>query len=162
MKRYLPILTIVIFCSTSTGHAQTKLAEDWTTYCDNGVEKVRVSFTYYLAAVGFVPPHSEWLGAYRAACDTLCEDGPDNLQAELKPLGNDQYKWTWQGWSRDCFGAQVWREARMSFVTEGDSGPENRVYFVDCDDGPQTIVDLVDCSLPVETSTWGAIKALYR
>jgi hypothetical protein len=32
-----------------------------------------------------------------------------------------------------------------------------------CDDGVQPIVDEADCgALPVATSTWGAVKAMYR
>ena len=159
MRTLFAAFVLMSVASTATG--QTKLSEEWTTYCDNGVEKIRVEFRYYLPAVGFEDTHSQWGGAFAEACAAGC-GAPENAEAVLKALGNDQYQFTWQGWSRDCFVTQVWREAMMSYVGEGEFGPENFPFLVECSDGPQTIVDQSDCSLPVEHSTWGAVKALYR
>jgi len=163
MKRWLWALIVLplLVCPTISS-AQQKIAEEWTTYCDNGVEKVRVAFTYELIAVGFVANDSEWFGAYTEPCAGLCGP-PETTKGVRKPLGNDRYKWTWQGWTRACLAGQVWRSAMMSYITNGENGPENRQFFVQCDEGPQTIVDESNCNiLPVASSTWGRIKALYR
>ncbi len=158
MKRLLLLLLFLPSLAT----AQDKIAEEWTTYCDNGVEKVRVAFTYQLDAVGFASPHSEWLGAYTSPCTDDC-GAPVSLEAVRKALGNDTYKFTWEGWTRACLAGQVWRSAMMSYFTETEFGVENIVFFVGCADGPQTIVDELNCdTTPVATSTWGAIKALYQ
>jgi hypothetical protein len=158
MKRFLTLAALLSIPAIS--NAQLKISEQWTTYCDNGVEKVRVEFTYQVLAIGFDPVHSEWIGEFTDPCTGGC-DGPDTVMGVRRALGQDTYTWTWQGWTLECLGTLVWRDAMMSYIAAGDEGPENRQFFVTCDDGPQTIVD--ECNtLPVATSTWGAIKALYR
>jgi len=159
MRRVLILALLISLPALAS--AQIKISEEWTTYCDNGVKRVRVALTYELASVGFDDTHSQWMGAFTEPCAGGCGE-PTSLEGELKSLGRDRYKWTWEGWSLDCLALQVWRSAMMSYFTEGEFGPENRQFFITCGDGPQTVVEGPNCTTPIATSTWGSVKALYR
>jgi hypothetical protein len=168
MRRFLLLLAVLAVPAVSSAQPYDRdlVAEEWETYCDDGTEKVRASLTFYLVNNPvFSLPHAE-LQAYNGYdCSSYC----DIYRAEsIDAVGDDNYRVTWEGISRECIigsAASRWGMLWFSRIDEhGDLVQENPLEFT-CTYGiePVTIIDTVECSpLPVATTTWGAVKALYR
>ena len=140
---------------------------EWSTYCDNGVEKLRMMLIYHnLGAFG--PFYGELHPYNNNECQDLGDDCGGYKQATLiEDLGGGEIRYVWEGWLRSCltvetpaFFGQVW-----FYTQEPGQQPVLRHQDFDCYFfGEQTpVVDVVECStLPVAARTWGAVKALYR
>lgn len=142
----------------------------WSTYCDGNVEKVRCTITFYM-------PGAQWDEDWRGEMVAANYDGDCDLQGSTgcarfrdavpTPLADGYVEFTWEGWLRSCLSAdrpafegQIW-----FFVQEGNEPPRYYPRDFSCGEFEPTplIVDNSTCTpLPVASTTWGAIKALYR
>ncbi len=138
-------------------------SETWTTFCDNGTQKVRASFVLELwDPIFYENWQGEW-GAYPAACG-LGEPACHAFEAAgtVVHLGGRLYEFYWD-FPRECFADYAGREGRLWWQILIEGYPEHRYVDLLCSDGPQPILDGGDCpTLPVVSTTWGAVKALYR
>lgn len=160
MKTLLPILALLSIPVLASADSVA-----WSTYCDNGVEKVRATATLSL------PGATSTLGAEMTAlnnetCDPdlgYCGFFRDDT---AESLGNDEYRYVFEGWTRACLSVDTPSMRGLVFYYSADPGQEpvlrlREFYCFDFE--PASIVDNTDCSpLPVASRTWGAIKALYR
>ncbi len=155
MKR-LFVLLVLLFPSIAIAQPE------WSTYCDNGVEKVRLRLTVQIGGVDVQPGVA---GGYN---NELCGDFNfcGGYSSNPESLGDDYYRFTFSGWLRSCitvaypaFHVQV-----FYYTVEPGHEPVLRLFEAWCASyEPVAIVDEVECNtLPVAHSTWGAVKALYR
>jgi len=132
------------------------VSESWATYCnETNHEFVRGVLVYHLPP-GLVVEQS----SARASASAVYCEGPGYVSnaVSIVALGGDDYAFTWQVPRNYLAGPTVLRFGRLTLQYI-------KPWLVDfyCDDGVQPIVDEADCgALPVATSTWGAVKAMYR
>jgi hypothetical protein len=121
---------------------------------------VRVVFVYH-AGVGIVPEES---GGEMRAYSAECGGEGASANAIATDIGNGDYAFTWNMPRLRIPGTTTVRSGRVMMAAPDDQGGYITQFFpFECTDGPQSIVDTVDCAaLPVESKTWGAIKALYQ
>jgi len=140
----------------------------WSTYCDNGVEKVRCMIVLNMPGVQFGGDAGAGIRVYN---DEVCFTGRNEcdsgrFDADPVALGNDDFEFTFEGWLRSCLTVdQPTIDGYMFYYTvEPGQEPVRRFSYIICAQfEPTTIVDTVDCApLPTASTTWGAIKALYR
>ena len=154
MKRILFALLLV---PTIAGAQEGWLVdEQWTTYCESGVEKIRAELTLDLVP-GIIIDDNSGGELFICAAPEGCYSNPTPTVTDL---GGGLYRWNWEGWPRDCYQTEVSREGVLVFRAPwGDY----MWLSIHCSDGPQAIIDTVECiPLPVAQPTWGAVKAMYR
>jgi hypothetical protein len=156
-----------IVSDCDNGNDWNFVSEEWSTYCDDDVEKVRASLTFQICFnPHFDGMHGELEAREGEGCiaSGQCGDRRWNT-GEVVPVGNDSYRWTWDGFERACLsGTTALRYGVVFFWLTGEDG-EPRYSYIDfnCGGNPFVIVDNSDCApTHVATSTWGGIKALYR
>jgi hypothetical protein len=141
------------------------VSESWTTYCDGTTERVRLTIEFHLSDVADLSESGSEFFVGVSCVEPFECTGPDGRSGVISDLGGGNYRFVLQGWDRACFpdlqavrdGAIFWR----CYYAPGES--QMVLFRFYCADRARPIVDESTCvPLPVATSTWGAIKALYR
>ncbi len=156
------ILFLLLLSMPALVRAEGQVSETWTAYCENSIEKIRLQIVMNLP--GAIDVGGGLMTAFDGDSCPGTECGTA-LMSSLVALGNDDFMWTFQGWTRACLqAANAQREGTLSYHWVDETGHHFvHEWEIFCGDfTPSAIVDTVDCSLPVHTRTWGAIKALYR
>jgi hypothetical protein len=161
------LLAIAFLLSISTlATASDIVSEEWTTYCDDGVEKLRGTIVFHFSQTSLGYEGAELTVYSDAECSSPigspCARG--NYSGVATSLGNNDYRVVWQGWPRACIpSAGIFRDGFVVFRFPDYSGTFSYYSYMLCEDGERTVIDGGDCvPLPVTASTWGAVKALYR
>jgi len=145
-------------------HAQCPTAfvtnESWTSYCDNGVARAR--FTLRLAAnpaeMPTLPPDLvAEIGAVDITVPNLIVTAPFD---RIETLGPGHFAFIEETWPLSEFPSRIVR--RAGFIRWPCENPPAIVLVLQDTDGPFAVPDVTCPPLPVVSTTWGAIKALYR
>lgn len=137
---------------------------EWSTYCDNGVEKVRLRLTFEMGPIHSI--QSVFASAYNNEECYIADPCATFESYAETDIGDGLYLFEWQGWLRSClsvdvpaFYGQVWY-----YTQEPGYDPVLRMREFDCQSfEPSAIIDNTECTpLPVLTTSWGAVKAMYR
>lgn len=166
MRFLFPLIAFVASASSAQAClVPLDVVETWTTYCDDGTERVRLTIEFSL---GEAADLSESGSEFYVGTSCLNPDpcpGPDGRSGVLSDIGGGNYRFVLEGWEKSCFpngeavrdGAIYWR----CFFEPGQAQTVLLRFY--CGDRAQPIIDDSTCvPLPVSASTWGAIKAMYR
>jgi hypothetical protein len=161
-----PFLALLLSVSTAGACLlPLDVVETWSTYCDNGVERVRLTIEFSLSDSADLSESGSEFYVGTSCLDPDPCPGPDGRSGVLSDLGGGNYRFVLAGWEKACFpnseavrdGAIFWR----CFFEPGQSQTVLLRFY--CGDRAQPIIDETTCvPLPVASPTWGAIKALYR
>jgi hypothetical protein len=162
MKR--PLVLVALLSIPVLASSQTKLSEQWNTYCDGSVEKVRATLSYHVGS-GITVESGEMV-TFSGPGD--CSGVPSCATVNMtrwEDLGSGDIAFIWEGTLRSCLpGTEATRFGLIILSAPDDQG--GKIYHhepFECADGPQAIIDNSDCpTLPVALGTWGWIKSLYR
>jgi hypothetical protein len=149
------LLCLVLFATNASAQPE------WSTYCDNGVEKVQLELTYQLGEVESV--ESALADAYNNdICEPFNYCGPQEAFTEY--LGEGNYRFTWRGWLRSCLTVDTPSFHALVFFYVSDPEPKLFLTEIWCNQFDAVeIVDNVECTpLPAKAATWGAVKVMYQ
>ena len=159
MKRLLILANLLSIPSVASAGL---VSETWTTYCDGTTERVRAVFI--VQATNPVA-EEDWQGAVFQVTDECRWWGCSAYvwPGNVKPLGGQLYEYRFDFTPECTPGSAVRREGPLWYYELVDGSATRRQITLSCGEPPQPIIDDVECSpLPAASTTWGAIKALYR
>jgi len=137
------------------------VSESWQAYCDNGVARVRM--TLRVAALpNEIPTLPSTTETDIAAIDADDTSGlwVSSTFDRIETIGPGAFEFIEEWWPLSQFPSRMVR--RMGIVRWYCAEGTFPGILLNDTDGPFAIPDVTCPPLPVASSTWGAIKALYR
>jgi len=162
MKTPVWMLLILAVPSSIPAQCPTEIVgfEEWETYCDAGVQRVR--FTLHLSILGFTALPVD-LETEIAGIDS---NDPGTIYVisafdRIETIAPGQFEFIEESWHAAHFPSRIAkREGLISWTCNGIRNGWISMRFTD---GPFVIEEGEPCvPNPVAAATWGAVKALYR